>query len=773
MSSIELFPFQSTASEMIARRFAQLWADDGRPYEKKYWATPYYQALSALTGAGKTPILADAVTQMRAIVSGEPIVLWISKAKAVVDQTYANFQPGGKYAHLIDVFLVDYLSNLTPQIVSQVRSPYIALATVGTFNQKDKGDGTLRVHKTDQDTADEPLWTLLRERKTSTGERRPLIIVYDEGHNLSNQQTDLLLELEPDAILVSSATMKTPGALGRIIDRLKDYGWDDDTLVTSVPSKKVVDEGLVKRQIILGGYSTNMESVLNDMLLAMEETTRKAEALEAGFMPKAIYVCRTNISQDDGTLDNISRPFYERKAPPILIWRYLVEEKNIDPDDIAVYADLNFDMRDNPPPDDFILFSGGEEDFASFTAGDYHHIIFNLSLQEGWDDPACCFAYIDKSMGSAIQVEQVIGRVLRQPHAHHFPDPDLNTANFYIRVDDKQIFPQIMDTVRRKIAAEVPEVRLEGYTNIREKQRLREEPKDTVTLPQIHIESSEAAPLLAEALEQIQDFRSDAAGNTIGRGNIEKAIQNIGDGSKPIVNVEDRPHSNPVMARWILRRSIQALYPNTVQSVDTSNQKFDARVEINSRAAEYLRGEALKLVEIYLENSDLVFEEENPYIVGPVIVNPGKVISFTNALHKGYSDLSDSELPFAQAIDATGYQWVRNPTNGGYSIPLLEIGDSRRFFPDFLVWKDDVVFAIDPKGDHLIATAAGMKLLNIRDENNKERIVVRLITQGKWKDLQTKTQGGYTVWQLDKTGKPKPRSYPTIAKAIDAALKLK
>jgi hypothetical protein len=33
-----------------------------------------------------------------------------------------------------------------------------------------------------------------------------------------------------------------------------------------------------------------------------------------------------------------------------------------------------------------------------FSAGNYKHIIFNLSLQEGWDDPACAFAYIDKSM---------------------------------------------------------------------------------------------------------------------------------------------------------------------------------------------------------------------------------------------------------------------------------------------------------------------------------------------------------------------------------------
>lgn len=38
-------------------------------------------------------------------------------------------------------------------------------------------------------------------------------------------------------------------------------------------------------------------------------------------------------------------------------------------------------------------------------------MIFNLSLQEGWDDPLVYFAYIDKSMESTIQVEQIIGRL--------------------------------------------------------------------------------------------------------------------------------------------------------------------------------------------------------------------------------------------------------------------------------------------------------------------------------------------------------------------------
>ena len=78
-----------------------------------------------------------------------------------------------------------------------------------------------------------------------------------------------------------------------------------------------------------------------------------------------------------------------------------------------------------------ISSQGGDSDYDNFVAGNYRHIIFNLGLQEGWDDPECCFAYIDKDMGSPDQVTQIIGRVLRQPGAEHYPAMILNTAHFY------------------------------------------------------------------------------------------------------------------------------------------------------------------------------------------------------------------------------------------------------------------------------------------------------------------------------------------------------
>jgi type III restriction enzyme len=780
--TIELLPFQIRASQQIINRYLKLQEDPKRPAEHKSWDVPFYQALSALTGAGKTPILADAVAQMRTVAPLEPIVLWISKARAVVEQTFANFAAGGKYAHLVAPFEAVYLSEITPQQIGDATTAFVALSTVGTFNQKDKADGTLLVHKAGDDGGDVSLWDALVKRESVGGQRRPLIIVYDEGHNLSDQQTELLLELEPDAILVASATMRTPGRLGRMIERLKDAGWVDEAqddakddvrscLITAVSSKAVVEAGLVKKQVVIGGYESIMETMLDEMIEAMATAREKAEALQAGFEPKAIYVCRTNVNQDDGASDLPSRPFVERRAPPILIWRYLVEQKGIDPTDVAVYCDLKVDRTAYPPPADFKLFSGGEQDFAVFSAGNYKHIIFNLSLQEGWDDPACAFAYIDKSMGSSVQVEQVIGRVLRQPGAQHFPDPDLNTANFFIRVDDRQEFPRILKMVQDKLGAELPEVKVDGYSDPSDRHRSRQEPKEVLTVPEIHIDASEAVAPLAAVLKSVHDYRVDSI-HTVGKGEIVRAVQAVGSGAKASIETHDTPHSNRVMARWIVRRGIQSIFPEAAKAIDWADPRFDARVEITSSAATSLRESSEKFVSAYLENCELVFEEENPYQVGSVLINPKKAKRYKNALHDAY-DLNDFEHEIASVIDDTGFPWARNPSNGGFSIPLLDAGGTQRFFPDFLVWKDDVVFALDPKGGHLLAHDAVRKLLDIRDEKGQRKVLVRLISKGKWNDdIKQVGPTGFTAWSMTKTtAKIRARTVATISAAVEAALK--
>lgn len=70
-----------------------------------------------------------------------------------------------------------------------------------------------RVFQTGIDNANNSLWEMLKIRKNCSGVIRDLIIIYDEGHNLSDQQTSLLLDLNPIVLIAASATTKVPKEL--------------------------------------------------------------------------------------------------------------------------------------------------------------------------------------------------------------------------------------------------------------------------------------------------------------------------------------------------------------------------------------------------------------------------------------------------------------------------------------------------------------------------------------------------------------------------------
>src|SRR3954447_16609727 len=108
---MELFHFQEDASAQIAKGFGvyitdPLMVDRTRP-------VPFFQMLVSITGSGKTLILADTVAQMRSRLPRQPVVLWLSKGRVVVWQTYANLAHR-KYADNIPGFTVKPLLELAP-----------------------------------------------------------------------------------------------------------------------------------------------------------------------------------------------------------------------------------------------------------------------------------------------------------------------------------------------------------------------------------------------------------------------------------------------------------------------------------------------------------------------------------------------------------------------------------------------------------------------------------------------------------------------------------
>lgn len=787
---LDLKIFQADSAKLIADRYAFFAHHQYRP-RKGHQPRPFFQALSALTGAGKTPILAQSVALMRGHFAAEPIVFWMSKAKSVVAQTYTNFSPGGKYSEIIDGFRVITVPQLTPQYITDSSTPLLIMATTGLFNNKDQSEGSLNIYKRDQDVfGDQSPWERLIER-TDNGKRRPMLVVYDEGHNLSEQQTELLAELEPDAYLLASATLKLPSNFNKSViqpiklwveetddtEAFKELGALDDSgaagaqrfTTMAVTSDKVVEAQLVKKAIQFDGTTAPMEKCLDELMKRMDVLGTEIVSRGLGFKPKAIYVCKTNIT-DEGEKDDHTKPFHHRQAPPIRIWRYLVEEKSIDPKTVAIYANLAF--LDGNKPDEVNLFSKGENDFDEFQAGDYQHIIFNLSLQEGWDDPACYLAYVDKSMGSSIQVEQIIGRVLRQYGATHYENPLLNSAHFFLRVDNQNVFTEAISHVKAKLQAEGAPIEIVDNFGGGGPSAIDLHPKEdvTVSLHHIYVDSDAARERIQEIVQEFPSF-TEGGIDTLGQAHTTSQVVKLIEPGKDDGPIEWKAegYTNPVRLRWLVNTAIKARSSRALAVVDLKSQKFDVRVQVQSNANKQAEKLSREVVETFYQFSDLVYEPLNPFQFGTRRV-PKTATVFNNGLYERYSGFNKFEMSFAQALDNFGTIWHRNPSNGGFHIPLLSEGDTSSFYPDFLVWKGDLIFCLDTKGGHLLSEAIARKLFDIKCEG-KTKMLVRFITEGKQRQLCEKAiKGGYTVWKM-KFGAPTPIYIETLTKAVKECLK--
>lgn len=786
---LELKVFQTQAAQLIADRYAFFASHPDRP-RKGNKPRPFFQALSALTGAGKTPILAQAVALMRGHFTKEPIVFWMSKAKSVVGQTFANFS-GGKYSEIVEGFNVVNVGQLDPALIIDSSTPLLILATTGLFNNKDQGEGALNIYKQDEDLfGNQSPWDRLIER-SDNGERRPLIIVYDEGHNLSPQQTELLAELEPDAYLLASATLKLPDTFNKsVIQHIKlwveeagdnaeafkalksldDHGQPnvERFVTTGVESEKVVDAQLVKRAIQFDGTTSSMEQCLDQLTSRLDILQGEIDLRGLGFKPKAIYVCKTNIA-DDGDRDDHTKPFNERQAPPIRIWKYLVE-KGVDPKTIAIYANLSF--IENNKPDELNLFSKSESDFDDFTAGDYQHIIFNLALQEGWDDPACYLAYIDKSMGSSVQVEQVIGRALRQYGATHYDNPLLNSAHFFLRVDDQSVFSDAIGLVKKKLQNEGAPIEVVSNFGGAGSGAIDVHPKDNLSAPLCHVnvEADVAAKHIAKLVAQFPTFAEggiDAIADAHGASQLVDLKNLDGESSPPAWTAQG--NTNPVRLRWLINNALRGRSGRALAATNVTTSKFDVRVQTHSNAHKHAELFGDEVVKTYFRHAELVYASEDPFHFGTMRV-PKTAAVFSNGLYERYHGFNKFEKLFADAIDSSNYLWHRNPSAGGFSIPLLSEGDTSSFYPDFIVWKDGMVYCLDTKGGHLLTDAVARKLFDIQDAG-ATKIRVRFITEGTQSELRGKvSKGGYTVWKM-KSGSPKPIQVDDLDDALAECLK--
>lgn len=186
-------------------------------------------------GSGKTPMLALCANTL-----GDAIILWTTNRGAVISQTAANLNAGGRYAALLpeDAQILD-LSDLSDtdwgDIVAAQTGLTIILSTVAAFNQD--GD-KLKIHQQRGDTSH---WEMLAGRGAD-GRRRQLYIIYDEGHGATEKQFRKLTELDPRAIILASAS-PLPDDLAELLpgetSEAKSESLEHQTVVVPTPKTEL------------------------------------------------------------------------------------------------------------------------------------------------------------------------------------------------------------------------------------------------------------------------------------------------------------------------------------------------------------------------------------------------------------------------------------------------------------------------------------------------------------------------------------------------------
>ncbi|HMN05068.1 MAG TPA: DEAD/DEAH box helicase family protein [Flavobacteriales bacterium] len=212
------------------------------------------------------------------------------------------------------------------------------------------------------------------------------VVVVDESHNAeSDLSVEMLRDLNPSLILDLTATPK-----------------DNSNIVSLVPALELKKEHMVKLPVIVYNQHERSEVVQNALHLRQRlQDVADAERKAGGryIRPIVLFQAQPRTGEENVTYEKLKQ---------MLIKAGISEEevkiKTAELDELKGIPDL---MAEDCP---------------------VKYIITVNALKEGWD---CPFAYILASLAnrsSAVDVEQILGRVLRQPYVLRHRNPLLNMS---------------------------------------------------------------------------------------------------------------------------------------------------------------------------------------------------------------------------------------------------------------------------------------------------------------------------------------------------------
>jgi type III restriction enzyme len=212
------------------------------------------------------------------------------------------------------------------------------------------------------------------------------VLVVDESHNAeSDLSVDMLKNLNPSFILDLTATPK-----------------DNSNIVSLVPAIELKKEHMVKLPVIVYNNHDKTEVINNALHLQrkLENLAKKQEEDGGKYIrPIVLFQAQPKTKDDNTTFEKLKEQLLGLGIPENQI---KIKTANID------------ELKSIP-------------DLQSKDC-EVRYIITINALKEGWD---CPFAYILASLAdksSAVDVEQILGRVLRQPYVQKHKAFQLNLS---------------------------------------------------------------------------------------------------------------------------------------------------------------------------------------------------------------------------------------------------------------------------------------------------------------------------------------------------------
>ena len=402
IKNLEDFLLLLDENKSISESFKEFWVardvNARPPYQNNIPRVPQV-CFKVPTGGGKTFM---ATASLKKIFDALPttqskVVVWLVPSDIILTQTYKNLNNANHPYHrrLVDDFngQVEIYTkaqllaaeNFSPAEVAEQLS--ILILSYDSFRTSNK-DGrkayqqngqlqqfTAHFHSDEEflrGSDESSLIQVIRHYK-------PVVIV-DESHHAT---TDLSLEMfqnfNPSFILELTATPK-----------------NTSNIIAYVPAQKLKKAGMVKLPVIVYNRHSQ-DDVISDSIDFRNMLERAGQS--ENIRPIILFQAESNGKGDRLTFDKIKSE--------------LIQNYNIPPEQIAIKtADIN-DLRG--------------VDLMSIDCS-IRYIITVNALKEGWD---CPFAYILASLAnrsSPIDVEQILGRILRRPFSKNFSNDLLNMS---------------------------------------------------------------------------------------------------------------------------------------------------------------------------------------------------------------------------------------------------------------------------------------------------------------------------------------------------------